>query len=259
MSTDPVSLAWRGLLRFSLRGLIVVVVVIGGSLGWIVRNARVQQEAVAALRKAGAGVYYDWEWTSGKHVAGGKPWVPTRIVEVVGVDYFGHVSHVYYGRAALFQTIEELQRKLEDEALNSKVDLNEQPDFVIGCRPMDELPVVKPSRPLLPLLKELTKLSSLDLNFTDLGGERLEDFEELSSLRELDLSFTRFTDAGLVHLRGLKNLSRLNLSQTRVTDAGLVQLKGLACLSQLDLSETQVTEIGIKELLQALPNLKIIR
>ena len=51
----PVSRPWRRFLRFSVRGMIVLVLVIGGWLGWIVRSARIQREAVAAIEKS-AGV-----------------------------------------------------------------------------------------------------------------------------------------------------------------------------------------------------------
>ena len=48
----PISRPWRRLLRFSVRGMIVVVLVIGGWLGWIVRTApTIQREAVAAIEK----------------------------------------------------------------------------------------------------------------------------------------------------------------------------------------------------------------
>ena len=49
----PVSRPWRRFLRFSVRGMIVVVLVIGGWLGWLVRSARIQREAVAAIEEAG--------------------------------------------------------------------------------------------------------------------------------------------------------------------------------------------------------------
>ena len=94
MSAEPVTRTrpWRRFLRFSVRGLIVLVLVIGGLLGWIVRSARIQREAVAAIQKAGGGVTYDWEWTNGKSVLGGKPRAPGWLVDLVGVDYFGHVT-----------------------------------------------------------------------------------------------------------------------------------------------------------------------
>ena len=46
--TKPVARPWRRFLRFSVRGLIVLVLVIGGWFGWVVRSARIQREAVAS-------------------------------------------------------------------------------------------------------------------------------------------------------------------------------------------------------------------
>jgi hypothetical protein len=56
MPAGPVSRPWRRYLRFSVRGLIVVVLLMGAWLGSIVRSARIQREAVAAIRKVGGRV-----------------------------------------------------------------------------------------------------------------------------------------------------------------------------------------------------------
>jgi internalin A len=93
----PITRAWRRYLRFSVRGLIIVVLVIGGWLGWIVRGARIQREAVAAIEKADGFVTYDWEWRDGKRLPRGKPWAPQWLVDLIGVDYFGHVTDVWLG------------------------------------------------------------------------------------------------------------------------------------------------------------------
>ncbi len=55
----PVSRPWRRFLRFSVRGMIVLVIVIAGCLGWIVRSARIQRQAVAAIRKMNGQVGYE--------------------------------------------------------------------------------------------------------------------------------------------------------------------------------------------------------
>jgi hypothetical protein len=39
----------------------LVVLVVGGSLGWICYRARVQREAVAAIERAGGEVKFDWQ------------------------------------------------------------------------------------------------------------------------------------------------------------------------------------------------------
>jgi hypothetical protein len=57
----PLSRRWRRFVRFSARGLIVLVIVIGSGLGWAVRSARIQREAVTAIQNAGGVVFYDWE------------------------------------------------------------------------------------------------------------------------------------------------------------------------------------------------------
>ena len=49
---------------------------------------------MAAIRKAGGTVSYDWEWKDGKSIRGGKPWAPRWLVDLIGTDYFGHVAVV---------------------------------------------------------------------------------------------------------------------------------------------------------------------
>jgi hypothetical protein len=73
---DPVPPRWRRYLRLSVRGLIVLVLAIGAGLGWIVHEAHVQRDAVAAIRKAGGSVTYDWAWKDGQPISGGRPWAP---------------------------------------------------------------------------------------------------------------------------------------------------------------------------------------
>jgi hypothetical protein len=82
--------------RFSVRGLVLLVLVIGAGLGWLVRSAQIQREAVAAIKKVGGRVRYEWEWSNGKYTAGRKPWAPQLLVDLVGVDYFGHVTDVSF-------------------------------------------------------------------------------------------------------------------------------------------------------------------
>ena len=82
ISAVPVGRPWRRFLRVSVRGLIVLVLVTCAWLGWIVRSARIQREAVAAITETGGEVNYNWEWKDGvpapvhglgRPVAGGSP------------------------------------------------------------------------------------------------------------------------------------------------------------------------------------------
>ncbi len=94
MSVQPSLKPRRLWLQFNVRRLIVLVVVIGAGLGWIVRQARVQRYAVAAIERAGGVVAYDWKWSEGRSIPRGKPWAPQWLVDLIGVDYFGHVTWV---------------------------------------------------------------------------------------------------------------------------------------------------------------------
>jgi hypothetical protein len=69
MPDQPLRKSRWNWLRLSVRGLIVLVLIIGGGLGWIahfMRSAQVQQDAVAAVRKVGGSVLYDWQFEGGK-------------------------------------------------------------------------------------------------------------------------------------------------------------------------------------------------
>jgi hypothetical protein len=69
---------------------------IAGSLGWTVRSARIQREAVAAIRLAGGTVTYDWHKRHARNASPffAKPLWPEWLVKHLGVDYFGHAVHV---------------------------------------------------------------------------------------------------------------------------------------------------------------------
>jgi hypothetical protein len=91
---DAIPRPWRRFLRFRVRGLIVLGLVIGAGLGWVVREAHIQRDAVAAIRKVGGKVFSGWEWRNYTYTSGGKPWAPRWFVDLIGVDYFGHVTAV---------------------------------------------------------------------------------------------------------------------------------------------------------------------
>ena len=83
---------WHRSLRFSVRGLIVLVPLTGGGLGWIVRSARDQVAAVKAIEAAGGNVGYQWEWKDGRSVPDGAPWWPKWLSDRIGVELNGHES-----------------------------------------------------------------------------------------------------------------------------------------------------------------------
>jgi hypothetical protein len=70
----------------------------------------------------------------------------------------------------------------------------------------------------------------------------------LSRLTQLDLRYTNVSDEGLKHLGSLSSVKTLCLSGTRVSDVGLRHLSSLLLLEELDLRGTGVTEEALREL-----------
>jgi hypothetical protein len=85
---------WRRHLSLSLRGLILLVVLIAATLGWVANRAAIQRESVDAIRKAGGKVWYDWEWGDPSPFDRPAPQWPSWLVNAVGVDYFSNVVSV---------------------------------------------------------------------------------------------------------------------------------------------------------------------
>jgi hypothetical protein len=233
---------WWSYIRFSLRGLIVVVLVIGGSLGWIVHSARVQREAVAAIEKVRGYVVYERSSIRPIPLPGrsaSELWAPRWLVRLVGVDYFDRVIHVA------------LTHEDSAAALPRIRDLPQLRQLFLMVPGVTDAGLVN--------VEGLNGLEILGLNnskVTDLGMKHLKG---LSSLGSLYLDGTRISDAGLAELEPLGGLWYLSLAETDVSDAGLLYLKNQTNLRHLNLRRTRVTDAGVRDLLQARPSLEIIR
>ena len=267
---NPVSRPWRRFLRFSVRGMIVLVLVLGGWLGWIVRSARIQRDAVAAIRCADGFVWYDWEWCNGRKFPG-KPWAPDWLIRAIGVDYVGRVACVTY-----FRRVDNFNEALLVERQKRR----RHPDYT---PPYFHVRVPGYDGAFAADLKSLADLSDLNLSSTDVTDDGLANLAGLTNLVRLNLEETQITDAGLIHLERLTKIEYLrplrqqnhrrgfvasdgsrqtlvlDLCDTQVTDSGLRHLKHIPNLSSLDLRGTQVTGAGVKELQEVLPGLAIAR
>ena len=215
MDTPTRRRGWR-YVRFSVRGLIVVVLLIGVTLGWIVHQAHVQRDAVAAISRAGGAVEYDWQLGSnGRRLPNSKPWAPKWLADQVGIDHFGHVARI------------NLLKRGFDRELISIGRLSQ-----VWSLRLDFPPVTDNG---LAHLEGLTGLERLYLPFTKVSDAGLVHLKGLTDLRQLSLRGDAITDEGLTHLKELTNLEFLDLDKTRVNGKGLAQLKALKRLARLSL------------------------
>ena len=165
----------------------------------------VQRSSVLAIKKAGGSVTYDWEWNNSNLSRRGRPWAPKWLVDAMGVDYFGHVTHVVLVERGSDSELVPIGRLSRLEELN-----------LFGS-PVTDAGLVH--------LKELTRLRTLYLirtKVTDLG---LEHLRGLTSLQRLYLNNTRVSGPGFVHLERLNDLQVLNVNETPVNDTGLKYLE----------------------------------
>jgi uncharacterized membrane protein len=245
---------WWSYLRLSLRGLIVLVLVVGAGLGVIahyIRSASIQREAVAAIQKLNGFVLYDWQLDAGNvRVIPGTntiiqqvPGWPKWLVDRLGPDFFGNVRQVSFrnvnrGTGATGPSAKEM-----DDVLRHVGQLHELTNLTFLRMPVTDSGLAH--------LEGLTNLQSLMLRgrnlVTDAGVSHLK---RMTRLKNLNLEDSQVTDAGLSHLKNLTSLEGVNLVHAQVGDAGLAHLVGLARLEWLGLEGTQVTDSGLVPLLR---------
>lgn len=152
----------RRWLRFSLRTLLIVVVLLSLALGWLAKEmvrAERQRTAVEAIREAGGWVYYDWEVKgSGSHTGGQESPVPALLVKLMGEDFFSDVAGVYLDRCA------------DDETLGG---LKVFPNIIV--LKIDSCPI---SNAGLEHIKRMTQLKRLGLYGTKLPHKDVEELRK---------------------------------------------------------------------------------
>jgi hypothetical protein len=197
---------WSNRLRISVGAFLALVLVIGGALGWIVRSARCQRDAVAAITSAGGQVWYEWEYQNGRFYTREFhcPW-PKWLVDLVGVDYAGNVIRV------------DLTKRGSDEVLARVGNLGRLEELALGDSPVTDSGLAHLSR--------LTKLKWLYLPGTRISDSGLAHRKGLTRLKHLSLMETAVTDAGLAHLHGLSALEGLQAGDGQFTDAGVRELR----------------------------------
>jgi hypothetical protein len=234
MPEQPPLKSWRLRPRFSVRGLMVLVLIVGGGLGWILYRARVQREAVAAIKRVGGATAYSWEWSNGRPVIPRPkhPWSDWAR-RVLGPDFVDTVTYVRLYDA-----------QCDDESLRA------------ACRLpwLEELIVVNTSvtDAAAEDLRQLKSLRSLDLRLNRITSRPLRHIAEMSELRELKLAMrlspVPLQDKDLAFMKRLTKLESLMLPSALLTDAWLVYIEDLKNLRSLELYDMALTADGLDHL-----------
>jgi hypothetical protein len=219
---------WWHRLRLSVRALIVLVLVVGGGLGWFIHRATVQRDAVKVIKAAGGEVIYDFEQNVRHFGPSGPPPGPKWLVDFLGVDYFADVTSVTFRTPQTDDILAHVGRLRRLERLDAK-----------------SSPVTDAGLAHLAGLSELRVLSCFGtLELTDAG------LAHLAGMKRLEVLWiegpTRIQGPGMGHLAGLHRLKFLCIDNE--TDAGLPNLSRLTGLRKLFIGITKVTDATLAQL-----------
>ena len=187
----------------------VLVLAVGGGLGWFIHRATIQRDAVKAIVAATGTVGYDFQQFHYVRDLPGPKW----LVDLVGIDFFADVVSV---------TI----RTPQTDAILLQVGRLHRLKWL-------DAPSVQVTDAGLARLAGLPEIRSLSCSgapeLTDAG---LAHLAGLGRLEALSIYGTRIEGSGLAHLTGLKQLKYLAIgTKTDAEWSSLAQLIGLRNLS----------------------------
>ena len=222
----------RKRLRLSLGAMMIIILGIGGVLGWVAHRAHVQRDAVAAIttlrRNTRGSVYYDWQFAAAQGDKNARPRGPKWLRDALGPDVFDTVVIV---------TIE--GDNVDDEFLKNVGKLHgvEKVDLVGHAAP-DLTPAGMAQLCTLPRLKTLgTRGIAIPRGFVaGLAGR--------TGIRSLWLPQAAVTDDEMAIIGGFTDLEFLQLDGSNVTDQGFAHVANLRKLTILDMPGVRITDLA---------------
>jgi len=264
----------------------LLVLVVGGVLGWKARRASIQRRAVEVVKAAGGTVLYDYQAPpdQGFQMAA-APWAPRWLRQFLGDELFQEVATVW------LEDPKGVPPKVTSEALDALTRFDHLRWLSIIYVPMNDAEVTKLTKlsslrdltlldvaiteKALAPFRNLTNLKHLSLRFKPnklpgsslrsisgmnllekleiLGLEPVEsrDWEAITGLKNLKLLRLDLSPEGgdwAESIRGLENLTILDFRETRATDADLEILGTLPKLTAVLLDGSEVTDVGMAHL-----------
>lgn len=223
---------FRRFFRFTLKGLLFVMLVTCVLLGRKATKARQQRAAVDWVQEIGGIVTYDYQVDADfAPVPNAKPLVPNWLVQTAGIDFFSQVVRVDVPSIAQINSLEPLSGLASVELL------------YLTNLPVDDI---------TPLCG-MTRLKCLGLQGTNVRD--LSPLANLKHLRFLQLDRTQVTD--LTPLARLSSLETLQLDETPVND--IAPLSRLSKLEWLNLDGTQVADLPDMSSMTRLKYLSVVQ
>lgn len=259
----------RRRVSFSLKALLLGVLAVSLAcawLGWRLRKAERQQQAVAEIERLGGKVFYDHQ------MAGMEPNGPPWLRDWLGEHVFDRVVRVELGGIegladiSLLGDWDDLQFVfLHFTDVSDLAPLADKPklEFIsLSHTRVEEIDALRGSPRLEGVdlsrtsVRDLGPLAGRPLKRLWLRGTPVDDLSGLvvDELVVLDLDKTGVTD--ITPLASATNLTELSLSRTEVVD--VTPLLGLRRLTSLDLKWTKISAESVQALRKAFPACEIM-
>jgi Leucine-rich repeat (LRR) protein len=268
----------RRIFRFSLRTLLLFMVVVCVFFGTVMQRAQKQKHAVERVHDLGGYVTYDFQRTlmdknrrvvdqnrknlmmvitrANLPAVPQNPTVPSWLRKLFGDDVFKRVVTVRFdidsGHAQQFSASDlDVLRdlpNLDTLVIRGAAIIDESSAPLTALKNLEELGLQGTDVSSIGFITSMTKLRTLSLAETCITDDGLIGISKLHGLEELDLSGTIVGDEGLQEISTLVNLRSLSISDTAVTDTGLAHLVNMNALRQLDCRATRTSDEAVSEL-----------
>ena len=258
---------WRWRWVFGLRALMVLVLLIGGGLGWCLQQARERRADLATIAAGGGQVVF--RDTDARETG----W-RVRLYHRTGFGFVREVQGVSLDDEAIPPG--PIPRSVRRDAAFAAIGRLGRVDFVfvqngpvtpahlaaLATTRLTRLVLVTVPEVSAAVLAEVARLSTLtDLRLTrpqvKLPLAAVRAAAALTRLEHLDLhGFARLEPADLAPLRRLDRLQSLAISPAPTDEAVLDLLAGMPAMTSLELFRTQVTDAALRRLVAAMPHLE---
>jgi hypothetical protein len=235
----------------------IVVLGMGGVLGWVAHRARVQRDAVAAIttprRGTRASVYYDWQYAAGQGDEHAKPRGPKWMREVLKFNEHARPRGPKWLRDALgpdvFDTVVMVRIEgdhVDDELLENVGKLRGVEYHTIRGRAAPDLTPAGMAQ-----IRTLSRLKGLGVRgFADSHGF-VAGLAGKAGLRRLWLREAAVTDDEMAIIGGFADLEVLQVDGRNVTDRGFAHVANLKELCVLEMPGVRITDLApVADLMQ---------
>ncbi len=255
----------------------LLVLVIGAGLGWFIRRAAVQRDAVKAIVAAGGSVRYDFQNVGFRRPGGASPG-PKWLAGLIGVDFFADVISVsmpqsqsdailaHVGRLRRLERLDARATRVTDAGLEHLRGLSELRSLSCSGTPaltdaglghlsglgrLESLSIEGPTRIEGPGLAHLASLNRLRFLLIHIESEAgLPSLSRLIGLRKLFIDMPKVTDMVLAQLSRLTWLEDLAFGGESGSDAGMAHFRSLTNLDTLQVYGPWFTDAALVPVLE---------